>query len=177
MPMRCAGRGGRQFRRDLLFGYQVRSWNRLLVGLPDHAGFVKLGRQKAADEHGGEEESAGFSLYSGQGSELANCRKDCKEENIDHRPASDRMDDPAQVGPLPLHAKITSKYAEVDSHRVQPSSKEYRTANKVVQTAKPPLPIRAWDGEGKPPAGILLRPQDMEEINLLTNVGNDLEIR
>ena len=81
------------------------------------------------------------------------------------------------IGPLPLHAKITSKYAEVDSHRVQPSSKEYRTANKVVQTAKPPLPIRAWDGEGKPPAGILLRPQDMEEINLLTNVGNDLEIR
>ena len=81
------------------------------------------------------------------------------------------------IGPLPLHAKITSKFAEVDGHRVQPQSKDYRTADKAVQTAKPPLQIRAWDEEGKPPNGILLRPQDMEEINLLTRLGNDLEIR
>ncbi len=90
------------------------------------------------------------------------------EYPILHRPA---------VAPLPVHTKISSKFAEVDGHRVQPQSKDYLTANKVIQVSKPMLQILAWDEEGKPPGGILLRPQDMEEINLLTRVGSELQIR
>ena len=73
---------------------------------------------------------------------------------------------------------IQSKFAELDGRRVTPQSKDYRAANKVIQTAKPQLQIRAWiDESEKPSGGILLRPQDMEEINLLTRVGNEVEIR
>lgn len=75
-------------------------------------------------------------------------------------------------------ATISSKTAEFDGHRVQPQSKDYRAADKVIQLAKPSVQIRGWDGAGaKPPAGILLRPQDMEEISLLTRIGNDVEFR
>lgn len=73
---------------------------------------------------------------------------------------------------------IQSKFAELDGKRVTPQSRDYREANKVIQTAKPQLQIRAWiDESEKPSGGILLRPQDMEEINLLTRVGNEVEIR
>lgn len=73
---------------------------------------------------------------------------------------------------------ISSKMAELDGKRVQAQSKDYRAANKIIQIAKPALQIRAWDGdEEKPANGILLRPQDMEEISLLTRVGNEVEIR
>lgn len=73
---------------------------------------------------------------------------------------------------------IQSKFAELDGRRVTPQSRDYRAANKVIQTAKPQLQIRAWiDESEKPSGGILLRPQDMEEINLLTRVGNEVEIR
>jgi hypothetical protein len=73
---------------------------------------------------------------------------------------------------------ITSKTAELDGRRIQPQAKDYRTAHKVIQIAKPAVQIRGWDGTGdKPGAGILLSTQDMEEINLLTRVGNEVEIR
>lgn len=73
---------------------------------------------------------------------------------------------------------ISSKSAESDGKRVQPQSKDYRAANKTIQIAKPSLQIRPWDGVGEAPAGgILLRPEDMEEISLLTRVGNEVEIR
>jgi hypothetical protein len=73
---------------------------------------------------------------------------------------------------------IASKAAELDGRRVLPESKDYRAADKVIVIDKPPLQIRAWDGSGeKPAAGILLRPADMEEIALLTRVGNEVEIR
>jgi hypothetical protein len=86
-----------------------------------------------------------------------------------------------QIGNIPPSAQrttISSKSAELDGKRVQPQSKDYRAANKVIQIAKPSLQIRAWDGDDEKPAGgILLRPQDMEEISLLTRVGNEVEIR
>lgn len=73
---------------------------------------------------------------------------------------------------------ISSKSAELDGKRIQPQSKEYRAAGKVIQIAKPSSQIRAWDGTSdKPSGGILLRPADMEEISLLTRVGNEVEIR
>jgi hypothetical protein len=73
---------------------------------------------------------------------------------------------------------ISSKSAELDGKRIQPQSKQYRAAGKVIQIAKPSSQIRSWDGTGdKPSGGILLRPEDMEEISLLTRVGNEVEIR
>jgi LysM repeat protein len=73
---------------------------------------------------------------------------------------------------------IASKAAEIDGRRVQPQSPEFRSAEKIIVTEKPSLQIRGWDGSGeKPAAGILLRPADMEEIALLTRVGNEVEIR
>lgn len=82
------------------------------------------------------------------------------------------------AGLKPRRAVITTKSAELDGRRVLPESPEYRAAQKVIVIEKPTLQIRGWDGEGeKPAAGILLRPADMEEISLLTRIGNEVEIR
>lgn len=84
----------------------------------------------------------------------------------------------SHINPLPQRGTISAKSAEYDGKRVQPQSKDYRAAAKVIQIAKPPLVIRAWDGKDeKPSGGILLRPQDMEEVHLLTRPGNEIEIR
>jgi LysM repeat protein len=73
---------------------------------------------------------------------------------------------------------ISSKPAELEGRRVPPQSEEYRAADKVILIEKPALQIRGWDdGDDKPAGGILLRPQDMEELALLTRVGNEVEIR
>ncbi len=78
----------------------------------------------------------------------------------------------------PRRAAINSKSAEIDGRRVPPQSKEYRAADKLILIDKPALQIRGWtDGDDKPAGGILLRPQDMEEIALLTRVANEVEIR
>ena len=85
------------------------------------------------------------------------------------------------IGNVPATAQrgtISSKLAELDTRKVAPQSKDYRAANKIIQISKPNLQIRGWDGdEEKPAGGILLRPHDMEEISLLTRVGNEVEIR
>lgn len=73
---------------------------------------------------------------------------------------------------------ISSKAAEWEGRRVQIQTKDYRAAAKLIQLAKPNVQIRGWDGSGeRPAAGILLRSQDMEEISLLTRVGNEVEFR
>jgi LysM repeat protein len=78
----------------------------------------------------------------------------------------------------PRRATISSKAAEIEGRRVLPQSRDYRAADKVIMIDKPPLQIRGWNGgEEKPAGGILLRPEDMEEISLLTRVGNEVEIR
>jgi hypothetical protein len=73
---------------------------------------------------------------------------------------------------------IGSKSAEAAGRRISPQTKEYRAADKMIQVVKPALQIRSStekpDGATR---GILLRPEDMEEINLLIRVGNEVEIR
>ncbi|MEI6177146.1 MAG: LysM peptidoglycan-binding domain-containing protein [Verrucomicrobiota bacterium] len=82
------------------------------------------------------------------------------------------------VPTTPQRSQISSRSAELDGKKVAPQSKTYPSAVKVIQIAKPSLQIRSWDGTGdKPPGGILLQPEDMEEISLLTRVGNEVEIR
>jgi hypothetical protein len=76
--------------------------------------------------------------------------------------------------------KITAKPAELDGRRVLPQSADYRAADKVIVIEAPPLQIRAWDDgeeEDKPAGTILLGREDMEELSLLTRVGNEVEIR
>ncbi len=83
------------------------------------------------------------------------------------------------TSPLALgKTKISSKLAELQGKRVAPQSKDYRAAEKIIQIAKPSLLIRgAAENSEEFPRGIILRPEDMEEISLLTRVGNDIEIR
>ena len=78
----------------------------------------------------------------------------------------------------PGKTKIGAKLAELDGKQVAPQSKLYRAAEKVVQIAKPALQIRGGsETDEGPHRGIVLRPEDMEELSLLTRVGNDVEIR
>ena len=73
---------------------------------------------------------------------------------------------------------IAAKSAELAGHPVPPQSKDYRGAEKVIQAGKPPFQIRgAAESAEVFPHGIILRSQDMEEISLLTRVGNEVEIR
>jgi hypothetical protein len=85
---------------------------------------------------------------------------------------------PSSVQSAKNKTTITSKSAEFEDRRVQPQSKEYRAAAKLIQLAKPSVRIQSWDGTGDRPGGaILLRPPDMEELSLLTRAGNDVEFR
>jgi LysM domain len=78
----------------------------------------------------------------------------------------------------PTKTKIGSKLAELDGHPIPVQSKDYRAADKIIQIAKPALQIRGSDGaEEHSSHGIVLRAEDMEEISLLTRVGNEVEIR
>jgi hypothetical protein len=78
----------------------------------------------------------------------------------------------------PRKTKISSKSAELDGHQIAPQSKDYRTAEKVIQIAKPSLQIRSGsETAAEAPHGIVMRSEDMEEISLLTRVGNEVEIR
>lgn len=73
---------------------------------------------------------------------------------------------------------ISSKVARLDGKRVLPQSKAYRAADKAVQITKPALVISGAPEDSKEfPRGIILRPEDMEEVSLLTRVGNEVEIR
>jgi hypothetical protein len=82
------------------------------------------------------------------------------------------------VPATPQRTSISSVGAEFDGRRVKTHGREYRAAGKIIQIAKPPVQIRGWNGTGEKPAGcILLRPQDIEEIALLTRAGNEVEIR
>ncbi len=78
----------------------------------------------------------------------------------------------------PTKTKIGSKLAELDGRQIPVQSKDYRAADKIIQIAKPALQIRGSDGaEDRTAHGIVLRAEDMEEISLLTRVGNEVEIR
>ncbi|NJM37332.1 MAG: LysM peptidoglycan-binding domain-containing protein [Akkermansiaceae bacterium] len=73
--------------------------------------------------------------------------------------------------------KISSKTANIEGRPVTFQSKEYRKADKIILIAKPSLQIRSATENGESTRGIILSPQDMEEMNLLIRVGNDVEIR
>ena len=78
----------------------------------------------------------------------------------------------------PGKTKIGSKLAELDGRQIPVQSKDYRAADKIIQISKPALQIRGSDGaEDRTAHGIVLRAEDMEEISLLTRVGNEVEIR
>jgi hypothetical protein len=83
------------------------------------------------------------------------------------------------TGKIPSQkTKIESKSGYIDGRRVQPQSKEYRSSEKIIQIAKFPLSIRAYDSEDKDrPRGIFISSVDLEELVLLTRVGNEVEIR
>lgn len=77
---------------------------------------------------------------------------------------------------------IESKGAMQGGKRLQPQSKGYRGASKYIQISKLPVPILADDPttseDDKVGArGIFLSGPDMEELNLLTRAGNEVEIR
>ena len=77
-----------------------------------------------------------------------------------------------------LKSTISSKAAELGAKRIQPQARDYRAADKLIQIAKSSVQLRGWNGTGdKPSGGILLRTEDMEEISLLTRVGNEVECR
>ena len=78
----------------------------------------------------------------------------------------------------PGKTKIGSKQAELDGRQIPVQSKDYRAADKIIQISKPALQIRGSHGaEDRTAHGIILRAEDMEEISLLTRVGNEVEIR
>ncbi len=77
----------------------------------------------------------------------------------------------------PGKTKISSKSAQLDGRTVPPQSKAYRGAEKILQLASPSVQIRSVPESDEARGGILLQPQDMEEISLLTRNGNEVEIR
>ena len=78
----------------------------------------------------------------------------------------------------PQRGVIAAKTAELDGRPVKPLASDYRGAEKIIRVSKPAIQIRGWDGSEEHSApGILLRPEDMEEVALLTRLGNEVEIR
>jgi LysM repeat protein len=73
---------------------------------------------------------------------------------------------------------IDSKSAIFNGRSIQPQARSFRVAEKSLQLAKSSLRIGAFDDAGdERPRGIYLRPVDLEELFLLTRVGNAVEIR
>lgn len=77
---------------------------------------------------------------------------------------------------------IDSKSATLDAKRIAPGAKGYRQSEKTIHLAKlpfqiRPLPATPADKEAAPAKGLFLDPADIEELNLLTRPGNEVEIR
>lgn len=73
---------------------------------------------------------------------------------------------------------VSSKAGYLDGKRVMPEAKGYRGADKVLQLASPAIQIRPIkEAETALPRGIYLAPADVEELVLLTRIGNEVEIR
>lgn len=87
------------------------------------------------------------------------------------------------AGALPnLKTTIEAKGAISGTKRLQPTAKGYRGAAKYIQISKLPLPILMDDpttseDDKEGARGIFLSGPDMEELNLLTRTGNEVEIR
>lgn len=73
---------------------------------------------------------------------------------------------------------IESRLVANDSLKPGLSSQNLKQATKVIWLASPTLKIQGWDGMDSPPEGvILLDNADMEDLFLLTRVGNEVVIR
>ena len=80
---------------------------------------------------------------------------------------------PPQRGTISSKIRRTRRQARPTPVQGIPRRRQGRS-----RSPSPPCKSAAWDGDDEKPAGgILLRPQDMEEISLLTRVGNEVEIR
>lgn len=76
------------------------------------------------------------------------------------------------------HTTVTSRNAQLNGKSVRLPSKDYRSAVKIVLFGKPATQIRGYDGPlAEAPPGVVLKSEDMEEINLLTRVGTEVEVR
>lgn len=77
---------------------------------------------------------------------------------------------PVKISAKPVVAK--------DGKALAPQSAGYRGGDKSIQIAGAGLWLRPWDGVGeKPSGGVLLDPADLEDLFLLTRVGNDVEVK
>lgn len=79
---------------------------------------------------------------------------------------------------LPLRTRIQSRSAQIEGKRVTVGQRDFADAIKILRFEKTPFTLRAWDGRSeKTRSAVLLTPADMEEIYLLTRVGNAVEVR
>ena len=89
----------------------------------------------------------------------------------------------AQVPPnmAPQNTTIDSKAGYLDGKKLIAGNKGYRQSEKVIHLAKINLQIHPLPSSSEKDAvlarGLYLKPPDMEELNLLTRAGNEVEIR
>ncbi len=80
-----------------------------------------------------------------------------------------------------LKTTIDSRAGFYDGKKLVLGNKGYRQSDKVLQLAKSPIQIRPMPASNEAgtilPRGIYLKASDMEELNLLTRPGNEVEIR
>jgi hypothetical protein len=84
------------------------------------------------------------------------------------------------TGTVPRSGKtvIESRRSTIDGKNVQPTARDYRATAKSIQLKSPPLQIFPFDESSETPSsGIFLGEADIEELFLLTRVGNEVEIR
>lgn len=76
---------------------------------------------------------------------------------------------------------ISAKSGYLNGKQLQPTAKGYRESEKIIQLAKSPVQLRpltpSVEKDTSRPRGLYLKPADMEELTLLTRVGNEVEIR
>jgi len=80
-----------------------------------------------------------------------------------------------------LKTTVDSRAGYFEGKKLVVGNKGYRQSEKVLQLAKSPIQIRplppSSEGGTILPRGIYLKTSDMEELNLLTRPGNEVEIR
>lgn len=82
------------------------------------------------------------------------------------------------ISPTHKPVRISAKPVYADGKHVTAQSSHYRMGEKTIQIAGAGLWIRSWNGKGeKTAAAVLLSPADMEDLFLLTRVGNEVMIR
>jgi hypothetical protein len=86
----------------------------------------------------------------------------------------------ATNGPMPGPGTTTiaTRRADLDGKVILPTANQYRSTAKSIMLKSPPLQILPHDKDDETPQrGIFLRETDLEELFLLTRVGNTVEIR